>query len=447
MLKPPGESVWVFNVLRERRLEGEPLRLLLASVGTITTGLSGQFFLLISGLLVARILGIEGRGYLAGLSIWPTLLTSLGNLGIPAACTYYLSRQPAQTCQILGETYRIMLVQVTVLLALLMVILFFWCRDKPAEVQIAMYPTLVMIPAGLGYQYALAVLQGQQRFRALNRLRLLPAALYAFSVMLLFVLGEHRLLPVMTAWVSAYVLTAIVAIVIALKHVRFDSRGAPDLRRQFITFGLRGHLGAVSVVDSLPIDQAAVALFLPPAALGLYVVACSFTNLPRLISQSAGLMAYPAVAVRQGTDSARCLIWRFFWGVTLLNLACSAVLIVMMPTLLPLFFGPEFSPAVSIARILLVGTTLVASRRILAEGLRGLGNPGASTIAEVSMYPWLVIGGPLLMLRYEAEGVAVALAVGYGLSLAVAVTASLRCVPISGLPSVPLDGALKADPR
>jgi len=436
---------WMQN--RDLKLEGSMHQVLFASMGMVATGLGGQFLLLISGLLVARVLGVTGRGYLAGLSIWPMLLTSLGNLGVPVACTYYLSQHSARARQILGEAYRFAFVQSAILAGFLAIILFLWSRGKPAEVETAVYPMLIMIPAMLGHRYALAVLQGQQRFTAFNILCLLPAALYTFSVVLLFVLGEGRLLPIVLAWVSTTVVAAIASTVVALRYEHLDWRGVPELRRLLMPFGLRGHLGAVSPVDSLPIDQAAVALFLSPAALGLYVVAYAFTNLPRLIAQSVGIVTYPAVAVQQGTRAAWRLLWWSFWGVTLLNIVCTTLLIALMPLLVPLFFGLEFSPAVPIARILLVGTTLVASRRILVEGLRGLGNPGISTIAEVSMYPWLAIGAPLLMLRYGAEGMAVTLAVGYGLSLTIVFVASLRFASIDGLSSVPLDGALKADPR
>lgn len=405
-----------------------PHQLLFTSLRMIATGFGGQLLVLISGLLVARVLGVTGRGYFAGLGIWPVLLTSLGNLGIPMACTYYLSQHPAQARQILGETYRFALLQSVILTGLLAIVLFLWSRGKPAEVETAVYPTLIMIPAMLGHKYALAVLQGQQRFTAFNILCLLPTALYTFSVVLLFVLGDGLLLPIVIVWVSTFVVAAVVSTVVALRYERLDWRDGRGLRHQLMTFGLRGHLGTVSPVDSLPIDQAAVALFLSPAALGLYVVAYAFTNLSRIIAQCVGIVIYPTVAARRGTHSAWRLVWWSFGGVTLLNIVCTALLIAVMPLLVPLFFGSEFSPAVPIARILLVGTILAASRRILVEGLCGLGSPGASTIAEVSMYPWLAIGGPLLMLRYGVEGVAVALTVGYGLSLVVAVVVSLRLI-------------------
>jgi hypothetical protein len=48
--------------------------------------------LVASGVLVARTLGPENRGYLALLALFPAILSELGNLGLPLAVTYYIAR-------------------------------------------------------------------------------------------------------------------------------------------------------------------------------------------------------------------------------------------------------------------------------------------------------------------------------------------------------------------
>src|SRR3990172_6537249 len=92
--------------------------LLQTTAQSIATGLVGQVLLLISGPLVARILGVEGRGYLAALYVWPAMLAALGTLGIPVACSYFLSSEPGQAARILGAVYRMAIEQTVVLTAI-----------------------------------------------------------------------------------------------------------------------------------------------------------------------------------------------------------------------------------------------------------------------------------------------------------------------------------------
>ena len=395
-------------------------KLLRATAQSIITGVGGQIVLLISGPLVARILGVEGRGYLAALYVWPGMLAALGTLGIPVACSYFLNREPGQTARILGAVYRMAIGQAVILTAILGAFLFWWGRGKPEEVQGAMYPTLLMVPAGLAQEYSLAVLQGKQRFSAFNAMRLLPALLYAICIVILYLLRENRLFIVVSLWVSTFLLAGVITTIIALRHTRIDWNIQSDLRLRIRKFGLQGHIGAIAPVDSLRLDQLAASIFLAPAALGIYAVGYAFTNLPRFISQSAGMVAYPAISQRKGFADKEQLVWRYFWGVTFINCAISAILIVAMPFLVLFFFGKEFLASVSIAQILLIGTTFAASRKILVEGLRGHGYPRISSLAEVSMYPWLLTGGALLMWVYGVKGLAIGVSIGYALALAFA---------------------------
>src|SRR5262245_26041470 len=47
-----------------------------------------------SGILVARLLGPEGRGELAAIQLWPLFIVSLGTLGLSEAVVYLSARDP-----------------------------------------------------------------------------------------------------------------------------------------------------------------------------------------------------------------------------------------------------------------------------------------------------------------------------------------------------------------
>jgi O-antigen/teichoic acid export membrane protein len=165
---------------------------------------------------------------------------------------------------------------------------------------------------------------------------------------------------------------------------------------------------------------------LSPVALGLYVVAQAFTSLPRLIGQSVGMIVYPVIAAEQDRSNNMEKVWRVFWVVCGINAPVTIVLIVLMPVLVPLFFGPEFESSVVLAQILLVGALLYSVRRPLVEGGRGLGFPGISTCAELSVYPWLLISAFLIIPYFGVTGLAVTVSVAFGFALLVAVMLVLK---------------------
>jgi O-antigen/teichoic acid export membrane protein len=390
------------------------------------TGFGGQAVLIISGILAARILGVEGRGYLALLIIFPVVLCQLGGLGLPQAVTYYTARNREYA----DVVYRLVkfpfLIQVIGLVCLHILIVGIYVQQKPEYIALAGYLTLATIPGILAQQYSLALLQGLGCFRIFNVMRLMPAALYAGVIAIMYV-AQARSLPAITlGWAGVNAIVGFVACYLAVRNVKTVQKTVPKPHsvptlRSMLSFGIKGLPGTVSPLESFRIDQLAAGLLLSPSALGLYVVGQAFTNLPRFVAQSVGMIAYPAIADRGRNSANGRLIWRFFWAVTAFNLVVSGILIAAMPLLLPFFFGTDFSAAVPLAQILLVGATFAGSRRILVEVLRGAGLPQISTIAELAMYPWLLTGGLFLVLRCGVEGMAVGVTIGYGLSLLVAI--------------------------
>ena len=393
-------------------------RLLSATLSNIASGFAGQLLLFVSGPLVARLLGVEGRGLFAVINVWSAMLTFLGSLGIPMSCTYYLSGDDTNPSEVITESYRLMMLQTAVLMPALGVILWLVSGSVPGIRPLAVFPTVLIVPSLLLQLYAQAVLQGRQMFTVLSVARLAPVLLYAGGAVILFLLDIRSLAGIVYVWVLANGLAGILMTAAALRDVGSTPRAGAETRRNLLSFGLKGHLGALRPIDAMRLDQVVASVLLPASSLGIYAVAYAFTNLPLFVSQGAGMVAFPAIA-RKGLGAASLRILRkYLSGVAVLNLLLAGILIVLMPLLIPLLFGAEFAGSIPIAQILLVGSFLSSLTRILTDGLRGLGRPQVATAAEVLLFAWLMTAGVFLIVRHGTSGLAVGVTAGHGLSLA-----------------------------
>jgi PST family polysaccharide transporter len=187
-----------------------------------------------------------------------------------------------------------------------------------------------------------------------------------------------------------------------------------------VKFGLKGLFGTASPMRNFRLDQLVAGLFLSPAALGLYAVGLAFTNLVHFIAQSASMVEYPAVAASGSNNTERRLIWRFFVSVSLMNGVVVFTLIALMPILITFLFGKAFYESIPIARLLLLGAYFESLRRILVEGIKGMGKPEVSTWAELSMYPLFAVLAPILIRNFGLNGLATAVISCYFLSFLVA---------------------------
>ena len=390
--------------------------------GSMFASGSLQLAVIVSGVLVARGLGPEDRGHLALLVLVSTVCSLIGTMGLPLAATYYIARDRIHARQLVSSLLRPGVFQVIGTLVFQTAVLAALVVDEPGRVKAAALISLLLVPGILAFSYGTAILQGEQRFTAFNILRILPTAAYVAGVIVVFLLDSADLVSVMTIWATAYFFGGFLALGVAVRGLpSAPESGLPPSRSRMTKFGLKGLASSASPIDALRLDQAVVGLFVTPVALGLYVVAQAFTNLPRIVAVSIGMVAFPQIASQRDPAAARRAMWRYFLlGAALCALVVGA-LEVVAAELVTLFFGSEFSNATSIAQILILGTFFTAARKVLTDGVNGLGNPGLGTAAEVASWVLLVPSVAILLPRYGVEGVALALTFAWAGSLVILV--------------------------
>jgi O-antigen/teichoic acid export membrane protein len=413
--------------------------------GSLIAGGWSQVTLVISGVLVARILGVEDRGYFALILLVPHIVAEIVNLGLPIAATYYIARDRRSAHSIVRLLVTPVAAQFLIGFVATAVVFIGLLHDDPARVKAAAWVGLGILPAMMSLQYGLAILQGQQRFRAFNILRTLPTTAYSLGIVTLILFTSPNLATITAVHTGTLLLVGGTSLLFAIRRLpaRSDHAETPS-RRKMIAFGIRGLLGYVSPIETFRLDQAIIGLFLSPAALGLYVVGVSFTNLPRFLAQSIGMVAYPRIASAADSRESYRLTWRYFTLTVIISLIIVAPLEATADVLIPFFFGQQFEGAVPVARILLAGTIILGGRRILADGARGMGYPGAGSIAEISSWAALLPALVLFVPAFGISGVSLALVTAWFVALAALVallttTRGARPPTLPGISETPED--------
>ncbi len=389
---------------------------------SLLSGVGAQAALIVSGVLVARMLGVEDRGYLALLVLTPVIISRLGGLGLPTSASYFVAREPARARTVANSLAGAYLSQALCIVAVHFVALSLLTRDDPEMVWSAGLITLTVGPASLAHEYGLGLLQGQQRFRPFNLLRLVPAGAYAIGILLLFVVGADDLIFAAVAYSVSMVVAGGATLTIALVGLRHGKAAPSPSRREMVRFGLRGLLGSAAPSETFRLDQAVVGLFLSPAALGLYVIGLAFTNLPRFLGQSVGMVAYPRVASSADAFEARRATWRFVAFSGVVSLLVAGVLEILAGWLIEFFFGEEFAPALPLVRILLIAAVFWSLRWTLADAVRGAGLPALGSVAELASWITLPLALAVLLPLAGLQGVALAMVLSAVASVATLVT-------------------------
>ena len=106
-------------------------------VGSLAASGGLQLIVIVSGVLVARSLGPEDRGYLALLIVISGVFALAGTLGLPSAVTYYIARDPADARRIASSLAWVGVLQVGAVFVLQAAALAALVASDPPHVRVA----------------------------------------------------------------------------------------------------------------------------------------------------------------------------------------------------------------------------------------------------------------------------------------------------------------------
>ena len=342
-----------------------------AVAGTSATNLAIHGCNIVTGILAARLLHPVGRGELAAVILWPTILESLGSMGVDWALARKAAAKPGdpsleRTALSLGLAMGL----VTVLLGFIL-IPHLLPSDKRHFITLTQI-YLFYIPLAYVSANLLALDKGRMRWVRFNWLRLTYTVPYLLIIVMLWVFGLGQVQWFVMALMVSALLTAIIRVLLDVQKIfpwRRTLREGLDALRKTFPFCT----GIVSSVVSQQIDKALVVFLLPMAEVGYYAAAFTFASAHSSLRSALGVTSFAAMANepdrgRQGLMMAE-IFRQSTWLMVLAGggVACLAILL-----LTPLF-GREFIPAVKPAVFLAVATSLIGLHDVLNEGMWGIG--------------------------------------------------------------------------
>jgi O-antigen/teichoic acid export membrane protein len=393
-----------------RRLAGRPLTLSFgASAGV-------QALNVLTGVLLARTLGPHGRGELAAVLLWPSILAAIGSLGILESTTFHAARSTAQPAALLGTSLAIVGVQAAVCVAAGIVLVPHVLGHYDDETVRVAYLYLAFIPLNLITLAMMSLLNGLQRFAQFHALRLLVIGGSGAATVALRLADELTVRNVAIAYLAANLLTGIVAAALIARVVRRRPRVDARLARHLLVFGLQSHSGNVSGMMNERLDQLVISAFLAPARLGLYVTALTLSSLTNLAASSIATAAFPVVAALHDVHARQNAVRRYARIGLLASVATAMPLIVVAPWVNDTFFKDVYSDASNVARVLLVAAIVLSTNRVLGACLSAVGRPMESGVGELMALGVTVAGLAAFLPLFGIMGAAVVSLLAYGVS-------------------------------
>ena len=402
----------------------------LLRAGIVTYVFSGVTLVanLVTGVVMARALGPDGRGVGFALVTVSQLAGFALSMGVAQSLSYFIARRP-QDGPTLLTTWLVMLVPLTALAiglteALLPVI--FTADDGQAIPIGRWFMFTIVLVVGLELNYGL--LLGVHEYVLYNALRLAQPALTAAGFVVLWALDA---MTVQSALIVASAATGVVLVIGLVRSVSRIGLGPLDLGlgRSTLWYGMRGQGATVATHVTARLDVAMLPAFVSAASVGLYSVATSVSLIVYQLSNTFAGLVIPAAARDPERGPAKVIA--SFWASLAIATAGALALALLARPLLGLVYGDDFRAASTSLLLLLPGGVLFAASSILNAGIYAAGHPFTATTTQIIGMLVTVVG---LIIFLSGGGVTAAAIVSSASYATIFLSSLVAYRHVTGLP-------------
>lgn len=400
-----------------------------AILQTFLTNLLIQGCNVMTGVIAARLLQPEGRGELAAVILWPTILAGLGIMGTNWALAREVATHPEKEADLALSALVMGLLQAGLFMAVGYALVPHLLPGDKQHLTGLTRVYLLFLPLNFISLNLIALNQGLLRWGRYNLLRFSVVLPYLIFLLFFWWARIHQVYWFATGLLVSNLVTVICCLWIQRQNILNGKIRLPDVLHIF-KLGLPFFLAAISGVLASQVDKTIVVSFLSTEAVGCYAAAFTFAAGHASLGGALGVTSFAALANEPDPERQGQYLAKVFRQATLLYISAGTAVAFLAPLLIVPLFGPGFAPAVLPAAILALATSLSALGTIFNEGLRGRGNTYPAIGAQI-------LGGALVALcawfwvpRYGLSGMAWAAVLGSLGQLLVLTGAALTYFPL-----------------
>lgn len=366
-----------------------------------------------SSLIIAKLLGPEGRGAYVAVLLVPGTLFALGQLGVPSAINYFAGRGAAIRDLIRWSVVLTVLFSVTIVGTTLILLPALESSILKAAPPALVRLVLLTVPISALATFGGSILYGRQAIR--------PYSVILVGQSLGSLVGIVVLVGILGLGVQGAIATSIIVGVAGaaavLREVARIGRADPGQNAvslgTLVRYGLRLYPASVTSYFSYRADvyllQAMLAA--PGRAVGLYSYAVTLAELVFYIPDSVSTIFFPHVAGSTQAESDRQVgqVSRL----TILFTLSAAICLIPAAWLLFRIVLPTFTDALPAMLVLLPGVISLSLSKILTSYVSGRGRPGPVSVAAVAALAINISANLILIPALGIVGAAAASLISY----------------------------------
>lgn len=337
---------------------------------------------LISGIIIARVLGPAGRGEYLAITIWGNLLMWYFHLNIYQTVIYYWNKMKNGREDLL-KTLAVASFFLGLIATLVgeFIIIPYVMPNLDSDVLIAARLFLIGIIPGIISEIILGALAAEEKFLFANIMRILNPTISTFFLIIIYYMGQLEVSSALYILLGTNFVIAIATFITGYKNNYFSGDFHWELIKT-LWYGLKAQGGTVAGATSANATQLVLSAMLPPAALGFYSASESSVKPLSTISTALQRVSFPRLA-GLSADLTHQRTLRIWTNSFIANSITALPFALLLPLLIPIVYGTEYLPSIIPAEILIIYTFVRGQSMIIRNSINGYGKTFINTTTEI----------------------------------------------------------------
>jgi len=337
---------------------------------------------LVTSVIIARILGPEGRGLYGVAVAIGAIGVQFSNLGLHAANTYYVARDRKLLPELTSNTLMVSFGFGGFITVLMWMIFYLWPNLAPVH-GLLLILSLMWIPFGIAYMLLQNLLLGIQEVRDYNKIETVTKIFGVVLIGLVISVRRVTVETVFSAGLVALTSSFVWSLWRLLTHMTHFPMPSFALLKDNARYGLKAYLTAFFGFLVLRADVLMVKYLLGAEQTGYYSVAASMSEMTYILPVTVGALLFPKLSALSGLEEKKYLTKRVSKAIGAGMFFVLVITAFLAKPFVKLLYGEAFLQSVSAFLWLLPGMFFLGVETVAVQFLNSVGFPRIVVVAWV----------------------------------------------------------------
>lgn len=364
-----------------------------------------------SGIIVARVLGPEKRGYFGLIIMACSLLFTLGHLGTGSAIAYYTGKQVEDRKKIL----KFLLVSALTLGTVVSIIFFFtygYIKDIWTDIpKSLMLIGLISVPFSFLFNFLIRFLLASLRVKQANITRVFHSFIYLLMLVIFVLALKGDLRETVAVYAFSFIVTSILCFWLFTKDFRPMKKLDLSMAGPFFSYGIRAYLIVIFNFLNYKLGIILVKHYLTISDVGYFQIATGIAQRFWYFPNAMGALLFPTLmAMEYGSAEFSAKICR---NTLFLMVILAVIAIFVTRPVVIMLYGVEYEAVAYGIYSLLWGIVIFPFYRFLASYFASEKRLEIGIFASIVGIIVNIIANVLLIPRYGIVGAGAASSISY----------------------------------